>query len=59
LREKEATHPEGLGSTLFNPLVEEVNAGDQIFNPAAQRLQTQKSLISPQLTHLAVKNAIA
>jgi len=58
LWEEEATHPEDLGSSTIDPLIEKFDTSDEIFNPTTKRFQAQKTFICPKLAHLVIEDAV-
>lgn len=59
LREEEAREPELNGSSIFNPVVQEVNSLIAIVNPGGKGLQRKESNLGPNSWHLIVEDGIS
>lgn len=59
LREKEPGNPERRRGAVRDPVLKEVDPGEQVDHPRAERLQRQESLLGPVLGHLVVVQTAA
>mmetsp|Transcript_14881 Transcript_14881/g.35930 ORF Transcript_14881/g.35930 Transcript_14881/m.35930 type:complete len:525 (+) Transcript_14881:305-1879(+) len=58
LREEQAADPVHRGRALVDPLVDELDALQQVDDPGRQRLQARVRLAAPHVGHLVVEDAV-